>query len=205
MMEGRQMKRSEDRHEMKLNDEVMPKEILKFLNEKYEVPEPFDIVDSRTIRRWIDELGIECVQPRPKRNRDIRYHKEDVLKLEKLKRQSLLNYADKKVKQQKLEEIGETEEKRHIEGLKNYVSNHDVDRMELEENAERIWYENKANEIIQKEMLEMCFNKLFPNVEFDEKELAKSLYVKNNIDQYDSLEYGKAITFLESKSYIKRK
>lgn len=85
-----------------LSNEVAQKDILGYLEEKYGVK---SLVSQRTIQRWIKELGIKCIQPQPSRNRDIRYHKKDILGLEKSKRNNLLSKKDKELQRDQIKKV----------------------------------------------------------------------------------------------------
>ncbi|GIN87845.1 hypothetical protein J6TS2_42310 [Heyndrickxia sporothermodurans] len=176
-----------------LNDEVSPKEILMYFEEKYQTPY---IVTPKTIKRWIDELQIEHItSPPPKRNADIKYKKDDVLKIEHAKRKNLLQrrdkYLDEKWKEKKAEEQFEV----FVE-YQNHLMENGYDEMTHADSIGNA-YDKEAKEIIFKEKVEMCFRHLFPNIEFDEKELKSKLFIR---DEYPYLQDG-----VEASEYIKKK
>lgn len=89
-----------------LSNEVAQKDILSYLEEKYGAK---SLVSQRTIQRWIKDLGIKCIQPQPSRNSDIRYHKEDILRLEKSKRNNLLSRKDKELQRDQTKKVSNIE------------------------------------------------------------------------------------------------
>ncbi|PAF20321.1 hypothetical protein CHH49_16905 [Terribacillus saccharophilus] len=182
-----------------LNDEVKPKEILEYLENKYDTEE---IVSQRTIKRWLNELGIECIQPKPKRNSDIRYSKADVLKLEETKKEDLLQKQHLSLWKIQKEKIVEKERKK----MQDYYD-HLSSMTEEERNSEDhlISYQLQADKIIKGEMLEMCFEKLFPNTTFDKTELAINLYNSDPNTINSNEVKGEAINYINKKQYKKTK
>lgn len=61
----------------------------------------------------------------------------------------------------------------------------------------RYAYEKEAKEIIFKEKVEMCFEYLFPNIEFDDKELEKKLFIRDENPYHPD--------GIEADEYIKKK
>lgn len=186
-----------------LGAEVEQKEILEFLEKKYGVKY---LVTQRTIQRWIEELEIECIQPRPKRNRDIRYKKSDILKLEELKRVNLLKKRNKELERDDREKIGrdlkndfEKAEIGHYDSLTNMTAE---DRRQ--QDIDNVYdYKSEALNQIKEDKLEMCFSKLFPNVKFDQDKLEAILFVKNEPSMHTEEEYGQATLEFNEKAYIK--
>lgn len=176
----------------KLNEKMSTSEIVCYFEEKYEPCE----ISSKTIKRWIHALEIKHItDPPPKRNADIRYKKEDVLKLEnknlkKLqKRQNVVLFEDWKQKE------AEKQFERFVE-YQDQQANDALKELDYGEYLEYI-YEEKAKEIIFMEKVEMCFEYLFSNIEFDEKELATKLFIINE-DPFH-------VDAIEAREYIKRK
>lgn len=186
-----------------LKEEVAPKEILKFLQDKYEVNY---LVHQRTIKRWIDELNIECIKPRPKRNRDIKYKKSDVLKLEGVKRGSLLRLKNKELDKASRERMGKQMKQILEDGRVEYNNSlfNMTDEEKRQQDIEDMYdFSHAAIKHIKEDKLEMCFKKLFPNVVFDQKELENLLLINSEPDMYTDEEYGQAKIDLEIKSYRK--
>lgn len=179
-----------------LNDEVKPKEILEYFEGKYNTA---NIVSQRTIKNWLDELGIECIQPRPKRNADIRYKKSDVLRLEEAKKENLLQKQHQDLWESKKVKIAE-EEKKKMQDYYDYLSSMTEEERTLEDNS--LSYYVQADEIIKNDMLEMCFKKLFPDTTFNRDELARNLYNSQTINS-DEIK-GEAINYIKNKIYIKK-
>jgi len=188
-----------DKADDMLNEEVAQHEILDFIDMKYGVNQ---LVTQRTIQRWLDELGIDCIQPRPKRNRDIRYRKSDVLKLEKIKRTNLLRKKNKELTRKDKEKIATDMQKKEIEYNQWLASVTDVDRRQ-QEIEDMYDYKVPALNKIREDKLEMCFRKLFPDVKFDVEHLEKILFTINEPSMHSDLEYGQAIVDLKEKAYIK--
>ncbi|AIY04044.1 hypothetical protein Plano_0079 [Planococcus sp. PAMC 21323] len=190
-----------------LDEEVKQKEILEYFEGKYEEKR---IVTQRTIRNWMKELKIECIQPTPKRNADRRYKKEDVLKLEQLKMDFLFKQKYKR------------QEKEYEKQTSNHLKQKAIDEfakgIKLEEDYFRylnlpshermsedfeLQIEIQADNIIKQDMLELCFKKLFPDILLDKEELKMNLLiVDSSIDSNDT-ERGIALDYLERKLYIK--
>ncbi|WP_277680273.1 MerR family transcriptional regulator, partial [Gracilibacillus dipsosauri] len=160
------------------------------------------LVTQRTIQRWLDELGIDCIQPRPKRNRDIRYRKSDVLKLEKIKRTNLLRKKNKELTRKDKEKIATDMQKKEIEYNQWLASMTDVDRRQ-QEIEDMYDYKTPALKKIREDKLEMCFRKLFPDVKFDVEHLEKILFTIYEPSMHSDLEYGQALVDLREKAYIK--
>lgn len=76
----------------RLNHEVEQQDIVTFLERVYDAP---GFITQRTIRLWLKELDIDCIQPRPRRNRDIRYTKPDILRLTLEKADNLRRLREK--------------------------------------------------------------------------------------------------------------
>ncbi|MCC2441668.1 MerR family transcriptional regulator [Bacillus paranthracis] len=188
-----------DKADDMLNEEVAQHEILDFIDMKYGVNQ---LVTQRTIQRWLDELGIDCIQPRPKRNRDIRYRKSDVLKLEKIKRTNLLRKKNKELTRKDKEKIATDMQQKEIEYNQWLASVTDVDRRQ-QEIEDMYDYKVPALNKIREDKLEMCFRKLFPDVKFDVEHLEKILFTINEPSMHSDLEYGQAIVDLKEKAYIK--
>ncbi len=179
-----------------LNDEVKPKEILEYFEGKYNTA---NIVSQRTIKNWLNELGIECIQPRPKRNADIRYKKSDVLKLEEAKKENLLQKQHQDLWESKKVKIAEEERKKE-QDYYDYLSSMTEEERTLEDNS--LSYYVQADEIIKNDMLEMCFKKLFPDTTFNRDELARNLYDSQIINN-DAIK-GEAINYIKNKIYIRQ-
>ncbi|WP_079708020.1 hypothetical protein [Paraliobacillus ryukyuensis] len=179
-----------------LNDEVKPKEILEYFESKYNT---VNIVSQRTIKNWLNELGIECIQPRPKRNADIRYNKSDVLKLEEAKKENLLQKQHQDLWESKKMKIAEGEREKE-QDYYDYLSSMTEEERTLEDNS--LSYYVQADEIIKNDMLEMCFKQLFPNATFNREELARNLY-NSQIINNDAIK-GEAINYLKNKLYIRK-
>ncbi|MCJ0933160.1 hypothetical protein MST22_18565 [Virgibacillus halodenitrificans] len=176
-----------------LNDEVSPKEILMYFEEKYQTPY---IVTPKTIKRWIDELQIEHItSPPPKRNADIKYRKDDVLKIEHAKQKNLLQRRDKYLDEKWKEKKAEEQFKVFVE-YQNHLMENGYDEM-IHADSIGCAYEKEAKEIIFKEKVEMCFEHLFPNVEFDEKELENKLFIRGENPYHQD--------GIEADEYIKKK
>lgn len=96
-----------------LGKKVAQKDILDYLEEKYGAK---SLVTQRTIQRWIKDLGIICIQPQPSRNSDIRYHKEDILRLEKSKRDNLLKKRYNELQRDQIKKVSgaDLEEFQHV-------------------------------------------------------------------------------------------
>ncbi|WP_440614973.1 MerR family transcriptional regulator [Bacillus subtilis] len=188
-----------DKADDMLNEEVAQHEILDFIDMKYGVNQ---LVTQRTIQRWLDELGIDCIQPRPKRNRDIRYRKSDVLKLEKIKRTNLLRKKNKELTRKDKEKIATDMQKKEIEYNQWLASMTDVDRRQ-QEIEDMYDYKAPALKKIREDKLEMCFRKLFPDVKFDVEHLEKILFTISESSMHSDLEYGQALVDLREKAYIK--
>lgn len=188
-----------DKADDMLNEEVAQHEILDFIDMKYGVNQ---LVTQRTIQRWLDELGIDCIQPRPKRNRDIRYRKSDVLKLEKIKRTNLLRKKNKELTRKDKEKIATDMQQKEIEYNQWLASVTDDDRRQ-QEIEDMYDYKVPALNKIREDKLEMCFRKLFPDVKFDVEHLEKILFTINEPSMHSDLEYGQAIVDLKEKAYIK--
>ncbi|MCG1010379.1 MerR family transcriptional regulator [Salinicoccus sp. ID82-1] len=186
-----------------LKEEVAQKEILDFIEKKYGVKY---LVTQRTIQRWIEELNIDCIQPRPTRNRDIRYRKSDILKLEEIKRVNLLRKKNKELKRENIKILGENmkneEEKARIEYY-NSLSNISEADMRQHEIDNMYDYSVPALNRIKEDKLEMCFKKLFPDVSFEQEHLEKILFIINEPSMHSDSEYGQAILELKEKAYIK--
>src|SRR5690606_37846654 len=185
-----------DKADDMLNEEVAQHEILDFIDMKYGVNQ---LVTQRTIQRWLDELGIDCIQPRPKRNRDIRYRKSDVLKLEKIKRTNLLRKKNKELTRKDKEKIATDMQKKEIEYNQWLASVTDVDRRQ-QEIEDMYDYKVPALNKIREDKLEMCFRKLFADVKFDVEHLEKILFTINEPSMHSDLEYGQAI--VDRKSVV---
>lgn len=197
----------------KLREEVKQMEILEYFEEKYETK---NIVTQRTIRNWLNDLNISCIQPTPSRNADRRYNKTEVLKLEEMKIDTLLqrklkskqkkfeeeSYKHRKIKAEKLfeEQRGKSIEamEDHIEYAKSTSKNQLGDYLEY-------LIEKEAEEIIKKDKLERCFSKLFPNVIFNTEELKYNLLVKDNSISASDYEKFYAREYVENKMYISEK
>lgn len=76
----------------RLDREIEQQDIVTFLERVYEAP---GFITQRTVVRWLDELDIDCIQPRPRRNRDIRYAKSDILRLTLEKADNLRRLREK--------------------------------------------------------------------------------------------------------------
>ncbi|MCY7781068.1 hypothetical protein P9D47_05085 [Bacillus haynesii] len=183
-----------------LNEVVKPKEIMEYFDYKYD---SYMIVSQKTIKRWIDELGIECIQPKPQRNKDIRYKKSDVLKLEEEKQYNLLKKAEKQIRDREIKKIAHASRRKIQEYYDMLSSVTDEERRENEFQQSLSDYSVPAENTIKQDMVEMCFKELFPNVEFNKEELKKCLFITDNQDMFNDLEYGKAKLYLEEKLYIK--
>lgn len=181
---------------IQLKEELAPREILEYFEQKYETQE---IVAPKTIYNWLRKLKIDCIQPRPSRNRDIRYKKSDVLKLEKAKEHRL------KSLQHKYKKIEDYEKRAQIERDK-FKAYYDqiADQNGQEDLAS---YEAKAKGMIKDDMLRMTFEKLFPDISFDSQELARNLRVVDlkDIEDFAKEEDGLSIDYIENKLYIKNK
>ncbi|MDL4935195.1 hypothetical protein P2T63_09210 [Ligilactobacillus murinus] len=188
-----------DKADDMLNEEVAQNEILDFIDTKYGANQ---LVTQRTIQRWLEELGIDCIQPRPKRNRDIRYRKSDVLKLEEIKRTNLLRKKNKELARKDKEKIATDMQKKEIEYNQQLASMTDVDRRQ-QEIDDMYDYEVPALNKIREDKLEMCFRKLFPDVKFDMEHLEKILFTINEPSMHSDFEYGQAIVDFKEKAYIK--
>ncbi|MCD2369831.1 hypothetical protein LQ247_14500 [Bacillus sp. BS3(2021)] len=182
-----------------LNEVVKPKEIMEYFDYKYD---SYMIVSQKTIKRWIDELGIECIQPKPQRNKDIRYKKSDVLKLEEEKEYNLLKKAEKQIRDREIKKIAHASRRKIQEYYDMLSSVTDEERRENEFQQSLSDYSVPADNTIKQDMVEMCFKELFPNVEFNKEELKKCLFITDNQDMFNDLEYGKAKLYLEEKLYI---
>lgn len=188
-----------DKADDMLNEEVAQNEILDFIDMKYGANQ---LVTQRTIQRWLEELGIDCIQPRPKRNRDIRYRKSDVLKLEEIKRTNLLRKRNKELARKDKEKVATDMQKKEIEYNEWLASMTDDDRRQ-QEIDDMYDYNVPALNKIREDKLEMCFRKLFPDVKFDKEHLEKILFTINEPSMHSELEYGQAVLDLKEKAYIK--
>ncbi|EAE0271720.1 hypothetical protein H0J01_001023 [Listeria monocytogenes] len=176
-----------------LNEELSTTEILTYFEGKYQTPH---IVTTRTIKRWIDELQIEHItSPPPKRNADIKYKKEDVLKLEHAKRKKLLQHRDKYLSKEWKEKKAEEQFGIFVEYQNELLEN----GYEEASHTDSIYYiyKQQAKEIIFKEKVEMCFEHLFPNIEFDVKELENKLFIRDENPYHPD--------GIEADEYIKKK
>ncbi|WP_130807932.1 hypothetical protein [Senegalia massiliensis] len=185
---------------IRLNEEVSPKEILNYFEEKYETKA---IVTPKTIYNWLKELNIECIQPKPKRNKDIRYKKSDVLKLEKAKENRLRDLQYKYKQKSEFEQRAQIE----IDKEQEYNSHRTYEKIEEDTIPSIDSYKGLAEQIIKDDMLRMCFKELFPNIEFDSQKLTKNLAIRSlrNIVDFSREEIGEAIEYIENKIYIKNK
>ncbi|WP_281512699.1 hypothetical protein [Mammaliicoccus vitulinus] len=190
---------------MELNNEVRPKEIFEYLDKTYKTE---NIYSEKQIRYWMAKLGIKCIQPKPKDPRKIRYHKEDILRLEREYKDNLLKRAFERRKgRHELES-----EKEKVKKSKKYKEN----QIEMWENQQNEFSKHEglvqidetdlyrqAESIIKDKMLEMCFNKLYPNVKFDKQELANKLWDLEPGTLADEVEKGTAIDYIEKELFIK--
>ncbi|MED0866759.1 hypothetical protein [Bacillus safensis] len=186
-----------------LNDEVEQNEILDFIDKKYGVNQ---LVTQRTIQRWLEELGIDCIQPRPKRNRDIRYRKSDILKLEELKRVNLLRKRNKELERQDKEKIATGMKdgfERATQEYNDMLASMTVEERRQREIDDMYDYSVPALNKIREDKIEMCFRKLFPDVKFDQEHLERILFTINEPSMHSDLEYGQAVVELKEKAYIK--
>lgn len=186
-----------------LKEEVAQKEILNFFESKYGVKY---LVTQKTIQRWLKSSGIECIQPRPNRNSDIRYRKSDILKLEKLKRVNLLKKRNAELEKMSRKEVGgiikqtlEDSERSYNDSLSSMTPG-DLRQQDIDDSHN---YSGEALKQIREDKLEMCFNKLFPNVVFDQKKLEEILFIRNEPFMHTDEECGQAEEEFESKAYIK--
>lgn len=176
-----------------LGEEVSPKEILMYFEDKYQTP---DIVTPKTIKRWIDELQIgHITSPPPKRNADIKYKRDDVLKIEQVKMKNLLRRRDKYLNEKWVEKKAEEQFELFVE-YQNQLMENGYDEITYSDTV-GYKYEEEAKKIIFIEKVEMCFEHLFPNVKFDENELKNKLFER---DEYPDLKEG-----IEANEYIKKK
>ncbi len=185
-----------EKNQIKLKEELAPKDILAYFEEKYETQE---IVSPKTIYNWLRKLKIDCIQPRPSRNRDIRYKKSDVLKLEKAKGHRLKSLQHKYKQKEDYEKRAQIERDK----FKAYY-----DQMTDQDSQEDLaLYEVQAKKIIQEDMLRMTFERLFPTTSFDSQELARNLRVVDlkDIEDFAKEEDGLSIDYIENKLYIKNK
>lgn len=192
-----------EKPENKLNEEVKQMEIAKYIDNKYESRK---LVSTRTIQRWLKEFGINCIEPRPKKNADIRYKKSDVIKLVENKNEDLIRKknAGKFYKEfdKEKEELAREIRRMKIE-VNEIQSNLTEDEIHQEEIDSIFDYSKQASDIIAKEKLEMCFNQLFPDTIFDQEHLERLLLTTHEDSMYSELEVGEAIIELQEKRYIK--
>ncbi|MFD1031538.1 hypothetical protein [Metaplanococcus flavidus] len=190
-----------------LKEEVKQKEILEYFERKYDEK---NIITQRTIRNWMKELNIECIQPTPKRNADRRYKKEDILNLEKNKMDTLFN---KKYKRQQMKyesqtsnhlaKKGQDEFARTVEAEEDYKRYLNApSHVQRGEDFDR-QLEVQADKIIKEDMLELCFKKLFPNTVIDRDELKENLLLLDSEFFSNDTEKGIAMDYVERKLYIK--
>lgn len=182
--------------QIELKDEVSTKEIIEYFEDKYNTP---GILSDTTFRRWRDELQIKHItSPPPKRNADIKYRKNDVLKMEQAKMKNLLRkreaylnekWLDKEASEQ-FEIFVKYQEQMEEQGHKNRNS---LDSIGYQ-------YEELMRDIIFKIKIEMCFEHLFPDVDFDEDALKNNLFVR---DEYPYLKEGiEAREYIENRMFI---
>lgn len=182
-----------------LKEVVAPKEILEYLEHKYETE---GIVTPKTIRNWQKNLGIECIKPTPSKNADRRYKRSDVLKMEAAKKEKLKNIQHARLLKSKKENIA-----RKSQTTQNEVNEYYINSMNSSEKDKflddlDISYSIEADKIIKQDMLEKCFEKLFPNYKFDKEGLKKNLYIMSSTTIASNEEKGAAIDFIEKKRYM---
>lgn len=179
------------KRKVELKLEVSTSEIIEYFEDKYNTP---GIVSDTTIRRWRNDMNIKHItSPPPKRNADIRYRKEDVLKMEQAKKTNLLKRRNELLNEAWLEK--EASEQfdifvKYQEQLEESQSN----KSSLDSVGYQ--YDELAKDIIFKTKVEMCFEHLFPDVGFDEDTLKNKLFVR---DEYPFLKEG-----IEAREYVKR-
>ncbi|WP_047374994.1 hypothetical protein [Exiguobacterium sp. ZOR0005] len=192
---------------VELNETVKQMEILEYFERKYKVKK---IITQRTIRNWLKELNIECIHPIPSRNADRRYKKEDIQKLEKEKLNKLLKRRDQILRQKyeeqnskKVEKVAKDEREKEIKLEEENIRYRDLSKNEQMAEDIMLMKNIQAQEMIEKYMLELCFNALFPHAVIYKEELVKKLIDADSTFMSNETERGSAIDYIRKKLYIK--